>query len=129
MGAPEVEAFLTDLAVTGKVSSSTQTQALSALLFLYKEVLGMDVPWMGGMVRAKPPKRIPTVLSVNHDDLHACAEPGRQGRQKPARFDVVQHHSDEHESTHFPGPNPGDTIPNSWASASVELLFFYDYAG
>ena len=75
MGAPEVEAFLTDLAVTGKVSSSTQTQALSALLFLYKEVLGMDVPWMGGMVRAKPPKRLPTVLSVNEvHRLMACLE-------------------------------------------------------
>ena len=75
MGAPEVEAFLTDLAVTGKVSASTQTQALSALLFLYKEVLDMDVPWMGGMVRAKPPKRIPTVLSVNEvHRLMACLD-------------------------------------------------------
>ncbi len=65
MSAPEVEAFLTDLAVNGKVSAATQTQALSALLFLYKEVLGMDVPWMDGMVRAKPSVRVPTVLSVN----------------------------------------------------------------
>lgn len=42
MGSPEVEAFLTDLAVNGKVSAATQTQTLSALLFLYKEVLGME---------------------------------------------------------------------------------------
>jgi len=75
MGAPEVEAFLTDLAVNGKVSAATQTQALSALLFLYKEVLGMDVPWMGGMVRAKASIRIPTVLSVNEvHRLLACLD-------------------------------------------------------
>lgn len=65
MGAPEVEAFLTDLAVNGGVSASTQTQALSALLFLYREVLGIDLPWMDGLVRAKPSQRIPMVLSVN----------------------------------------------------------------
>lgn len=64
MGAPEVEAFLTDLAVNGKVSASTQTQALSALLFLYREVLGIKLPWLDGLVRAKPSQRIPTVLSV-----------------------------------------------------------------
>jgi site-specific recombinase XerD len=50
--------------VNGKVSAATQTQALSALLFLYREVLGMDLPWMDGLVRAKPSKRIPNVLSV-----------------------------------------------------------------
>ncbi len=65
MGAPEVEAFLTDLAVNGKVSASTQTQALSALLFLYRDVLGIDLPWMDGLVRAKPSQRVPMVLSVN----------------------------------------------------------------
>ena len=65
MGAPEVEAFLTDLAVNGKVSASTQTQALSALLFLYREVLGIDLPWMDGLVRAKLSQRVPMVLSVN----------------------------------------------------------------
>ncbi len=75
MGAPEVEAFLTDLAVNGKVSASTQTQALSALLFLYKEVLGLEVPWMSGMVRAKPPVRMPVVLSVNEvHRLLACLD-------------------------------------------------------
>ena len=75
MGAPEVEAFLTDLAVNGRVSAATQTQALSALLFLYKEVLGIDVPWMGGMVRAKASIRIPIVLSVNEvHRLLACLD-------------------------------------------------------
>lgn len=53
MGAAEVEAFLTHLAVDGQVSASTQNQALSALLFLYKEVLGIDLPWLNGVTRAK----------------------------------------------------------------------------
>jgi len=63
MGAAEVEAFLTHLAVEGSVSASTQNQALSALLFLYREVLGIDLPWMVTMVRAKKPQRLPVVLS------------------------------------------------------------------
>lgn len=46
MGAPELEAFLTHLAVVGKVSAATQTQALSALLFLYREVLKIELPWL-----------------------------------------------------------------------------------
>ena len=63
MGAAEVEAFLTHLAVDGHVSASTQNQALSALLFLYKEVLGIDLPWLDNMVRAKQPQRLPVVLT------------------------------------------------------------------
>lgn len=63
MGAVEVEAFLTHLAVTGKVSASTQNQALSALLFLYKEILSIDLPWLNEIVRAKQPQRLPTVLT------------------------------------------------------------------
>lgn len=63
MGAAEMEAFLTDLAVRGKVSASTQNQALSALLFLYKEVLAIDLPWLANVVRAKRPKRLPVVLT------------------------------------------------------------------
>ena len=63
MGAPEVEAFLTHLAVEGNVAASTQNQALSALLFLYREVLGQDLPWMQDMVRAKRPARLPVVLT------------------------------------------------------------------
>ena len=75
MGAPEVEDFLTDLAVNSKVSAATQTQALSALLFLYREVLGMDLPWMDGLVRAKPSTRMPTVLSVGEvHRLMACLD-------------------------------------------------------
>ncbi len=63
MGAVEVERFLTDLAVKGQVSASTQNQALSALLFLYREVLGQDLPWMNDIRRAKKPDRLPIVLS------------------------------------------------------------------
>jgi integron integrase len=63
MSSAEVEAFLTHLAVGGQVSASTQNQALSALLFLYKEVLAIDLPWLGNVVRAKQPKRLPVVLT------------------------------------------------------------------
>ncbi|HES76823.1 MAG TPA: integron integrase [bacterium] len=63
MGAAEVEAFLTHLAVAGDVSASTQNQALSALLFLYREVLGVDLPWLDNMIRAKRPQRLPVVLT------------------------------------------------------------------
>lgn len=63
MGAAEVEAFLTHLAVQANVSASTQNQALSALLFLYKEVLMIELPWLDDVVRAKRPQRLPVVLS------------------------------------------------------------------
>src|SRR5690606_38767942 len=53
MGEREVEAFLTLLATKGNVAAGTQNQALSALLFLYREVLKMDLPWMESVVRAK----------------------------------------------------------------------------
>ncbi len=64
MGAAEVEAFLTELAVKRNVSASTQNQALSALLFLYKEVLALGLPWLADVVRAKKPQRLPVVLSI-----------------------------------------------------------------
>lgn len=63
LGAREVEAFLTDLASRGQVAASTQNQALSALLFLYREVLQLELPWLDGIRRAKKPKRLPVVLS------------------------------------------------------------------
>jgi len=62
LGAREVEAFLTGLAVRGKVAASTQNQALSALLFMYREVLGVELPWMDDIRRAKRPQRLPVVL-------------------------------------------------------------------
>jgi integron integrase len=63
MGAPEVTKFLTSLAVDGHVAASTQNQALSGLLFLYRDVLEIDLPWLDGIVRAKRPKRLPVVLT------------------------------------------------------------------
>lgn len=63
LGAMEVEAFLSRLATDGDVAANTQNQALSALLFLYREVLGVELPWMQSVVRAKRPQRVPTVLS------------------------------------------------------------------
>lgn len=63
MGAPEVEAFLSMLANQRDVAGSTQNQALAALLFLYKQVLGIDLPWLDGITRAKKPARLPVVLS------------------------------------------------------------------
>lgn len=63
MGATEVEAFLSHLATVRKVSAGTQNQAMHALLFLYREVLSIDLPWLDGITRAKPSKRIPTVLT------------------------------------------------------------------
>ncbi|AZZ46647.1 integron integrase [Pseudomonadaceae bacterium SI-3] len=65
MGAAEVEAFLSDLAVRRDVSASTQNQALAALLFLYKQVLKQELPWLGEVVRAKKPARLPVVLSID----------------------------------------------------------------
>lgn len=64
MGASEVEAFLTHLAVGQRVSAATQNQALHALLFLYRQVLGADLPWLDNITRASKPKRLPVVLSV-----------------------------------------------------------------
>jgi integron integrase len=63
MGAPEIRAFLTYLAVEGRVAASTQTQALSALVFLYREVLHRNVDSLGKMERAKKPERLPVVFS------------------------------------------------------------------
>lgn len=63
MGKVEVEAFLGVLAVERNVSAATQTQALSALLFLYREVFGIELPWLDDLVRAKKPRRLPSVLT------------------------------------------------------------------
>lgn len=63
MGAAEVGAFLDDLAVQREVSASTQNQALSALLFLYREVLKIDLPWVQEFTPAKRPQRVPVVLT------------------------------------------------------------------
>ena len=63
MGAAEITRFLSDLAIQRNVAASTQNQALSALLFLYREVLEQELPWLDDIVRAKTPERIPVVLT------------------------------------------------------------------
>ncbi len=77
LGGVEVEAFLSALAVQGHVSASTQNQALSALLFLYREVLEVELPWMQTIVRAKKQRRLPTVLSVDEVRRLLAALDGR----------------------------------------------------
>lgn len=64
MGQLEIEGFLAMLANERRVAAATHNQALSALLFLYREVLGMDLPWLDGVQRPRTPKRIPSVLTV-----------------------------------------------------------------
>jgi len=65
LGARDIEAFLTHLAVAGKVAASTQNLAKSSLLFLYREVLEIDLPWLDNITQAKAPKRLPVVLTVS----------------------------------------------------------------
>jgi site-specific recombinase XerD len=63
MAEPEINAFLTHLAVKHKVSASTQNQALSALLFLYRHVIGCEIGNLGDVIRARKPKRLPVVMT------------------------------------------------------------------
>jgi integron integrase len=65
LGRPEIEAFLAYLAVHDQVASSTQNQALSALLFLYQQVLGIDLAGPLNLIRAKRPERVPTVMTAD----------------------------------------------------------------
>lgn len=69
MGAGEIEAFLTHLAVEEQVAASTQNQALAAILFLYREILAIELPWLDGITRAKRPPRVPVVLT--RDEVRA----------------------------------------------------------
>ena len=68
MGAVEVEAFLTHLAQERRVAASTHQQALAALLFLYQEVLGVELPWLNEIARPKQLQRVPAVLTA--DEVH-----------------------------------------------------------
>jgi len=72
MGATEVEAFLTHLAVRGKLAASTQNQARSALLFLYKEALDQSRPGLENVDQAKRPQRLPVVLT--HAEVKAVLD-------------------------------------------------------
>lgn len=68
MGEAEIPAFLTSLATEKHVSAATQNQALSALLFLYRDVLGVKLDWLDDVVRAKRPRRLPVMLARNEID-------------------------------------------------------------
>src|SRR5215471_15884996 len=63
MGETEIRAFISHLAVAGGVAASTQTVALSALLFLYRDVLKQDLPYVSNIERARKPKRVPVVFT------------------------------------------------------------------
>lgn len=72
MGKQEVETFLTHLAVDCHVSASTQIQALSAILFLYRHVLDRDFGWLDNVVRAKRSSHVPTVFT--HEEARAVLQ-------------------------------------------------------
>ena len=72
MGEPEINAFLTQLAVKEMVSASTQNQALSAILYLYRHVIGRDVGELGDVIRARKPKRLPVVMT--RDEVKAVLD-------------------------------------------------------
>ena len=72
LGAPEVEAFLTNLAVERKVAAATQNQAKSAILFLYRNVLERDLPWLEHVERARTPAHLPVVLT--RDEVRRCSD-------------------------------------------------------
>lgn len=84
MGAREVTAFLSHLAVEGDVAAATQQQALSALLFLYRQVLELDLPWLTDLVRPKKPARLPTVL--NRDEVKRLLDVMPVGQALMARL-------------------------------------------
>jgi integron integrase len=83
LGAADVTGFLSSLATRGNVAAATQNQALAAILFLYRRVLELDLPWLTDVVRAKRPVRIPTVLTIGEVDSlldHMKGETGLMAR-------------------------------------------------
>ena len=78
MGKAEIEQFLTTIAVRDRVSSSTQNQALSAILFLYKQVLGQEMTWLAGITRAKRSEYVPVVFTRDEVERVLKQLEGRQ---------------------------------------------------
>ncbi len=78
LGGKDVEHFLTNLATVGKVTATTQNQALSAILFLYREVFKQKLPWMEHVVRAKPSQHLPLVLAVEEVQRVLARMDGRE---------------------------------------------------
>ena len=85
MRAAEVEAFLSHLTVDGNVAASTQNLALSALLFLYRDVLGVELPWMSGVIRAKRPAASLGSFFTLTNPCPALQRGGRGARQASSR--------------------------------------------
>jgi len=79
MGEREVTAYLTHLAVDRKVSASTQNQALSAILFLYRQVLDIKLEWLDEVIRAKRPQHLPVILSRKEINILLDEIPGTNG--------------------------------------------------
>lgn len=79
MGAAEVEAFLSHLATDREVAAGTQNQAMHAILFLYKQVLGGELGWLDSITRAKPSKRLPVVLTQGEAQRLLAATRGTAG--------------------------------------------------
>ena len=91
MGKVEVEAFLGALAVERNVSAATQTQALSALLFLYRDVLGNELPWLDDLVRAKKQyflTLIPAFFMTCVCTTYICIAPEGFGLSHPASYGI-----------------------------------------
>jgi hypothetical protein len=89
LGAADISAFLTDLAVARHVAASTQNQALSALLFLYREVLAKDVGVVEPVIRARVPVKVPVVLSVEGQGpkgspCHVARDPAGSDARTPS---------------------------------------------
>jgi hypothetical protein len=78
VGATEVSAFLSSLAITAKISASTENQALNAILFLYRDVLKITLPWLENVHRAKRPKHLPVVLTREDVKRTLAGKPARQ---------------------------------------------------
>ena len=79
MGKLELEAFLTHLVVNRNVFASTQNQALNAILFLYRQVLNIDLPWFEDVTRAKKPTRLPVVVTISEVQLLLSSMDGVRG--------------------------------------------------
>jgi integrase len=119
MAEPEINAFLTHLTVKERVSASTQTQALSALLFVYRHVLGREIGDLGEVIRARKPKRLPVVMTREE----AKAVPSRL---KGVTEIVMSPNSDAFSGTLSqvflkPSKTPGSLSP------AVQLANFYRF--
>jgi len=86
MGAADVTRFSSSLAVEGRIAASTRNQAMGAPLFLYRDVVVIDLPWLDGVVRAKPPERLPVVLPREGAAAAPTADgPDCAGTPRPSR--------------------------------------------